>query len=85
MVEHSKKLIGINATCFSDRPSGAKNRFVGFFRNIFNANHDINFVVYIPRRGTTARFAREGPVYICTGDSRPKAVCLILPQHVLFL
>ena len=31
MVERSKKLIGINATCFSDRPSGAKNRFVGFF------------------------------------------------------
>ena len=48
MVERSKKLIGINATCFSDRPSGAKNRFVGFFRNIFNANHDINFVVYMP-------------------------------------
>tara|TARA_B100000212_G_scaffold114175_1_gene85152 strand:- start:28620 stop:29756 length:1137 start_codon:yes stop_codon:yes gene_type:complete len=48
MVERNKKLIGINATCFSDRPSGAKNRFVGFFRNIFNANHDINFVVYMP-------------------------------------
>ena len=48
MVEHINKSIGINATCFSDRPSGAKNRFVGFFQNIFNANHDINFVVYMP-------------------------------------
>lgn len=48
MKKKQNTLIGINATCFSNRPSGAKNRFVGFFRHIFNVNQDLSFVVYMP-------------------------------------
>ena len=48
MKKQQNKLIGINATCFSNRPSGAKNRFIGFFQHIFNVNQDLNFIVYMP-------------------------------------
>ena len=39
--------LGINATCFSARPSGAKNRFIGFFSYIFKKLDNIHFTVYM--------------------------------------
>ena len=45
----SKKLrIGLNATCFSSRPSGAKQRFIGVYTELFKLMHDCEFIVYEP-------------------------------------
>lgn len=38
--------IGLNATCFSDRPSGAKQRFLGLYLPAMRAMPDCQFVVY---------------------------------------
>lgn len=40
--------IGLNATCFNDRPSGAKQRFVGIYGALISARQDIEFVLYEP-------------------------------------
>ena len=39
-------LIGLNATCFSDRPSGAKQRFIGVYRQLFKRMKSHQFVVF---------------------------------------
>lgn len=40
--------IGLNATCFNDRPSGARQRFVGIYSSVFlRMKHD-TFIVYEP-------------------------------------
>lgn len=38
--------IGLNATCFSDRPSGARQRFLGLYLPAILALPDVHFVVY---------------------------------------
>lgn len=40
--------IGINATCFNERPSGAKQRFVGIYNELFNYLNNDEFIVYEP-------------------------------------
>jgi glycosyltransferase involved in cell wall biosynthesis len=40
--------IGLNATCFSDRPSGAKQRFIGLYTIIFSKMKSDTFIVYEP-------------------------------------
>jgi len=40
--------IGLNATCFNDRPSGAKQRFIGIYTELFRLLKDDEFVVYEP-------------------------------------
>lgn len=40
--------IGLNATCFNDRPSGAKQRFVGIYTELFRHLSADEFVVYEP-------------------------------------
>lgn len=40
--------IGLNATCFNDRPSGAKQRFVGIYRELVKRLPEAEFVVYEP-------------------------------------
>lgn len=40
--------IGLNATCFNDRPSGAKQRFVGIYSELFNLLPEVEFVLYEP-------------------------------------
>ena len=40
--------IGLNATCLNDRPSGAKQRFVGIYGELFKRLHEVEFVVYEP-------------------------------------
>lgn len=40
--------IGLNATCLNDRPSGAKQRFVGIYRDLVKRLPDAEFVVYEP-------------------------------------
>ena len=40
--------IGLNATCLNDRPSGAKQRFVGVYGELVKRLPDAEFVVYEP-------------------------------------
>ena len=40
--------IGLNATCFNDRPSGAKQRFIGLYSQLFNLMRDSEFIVIQP-------------------------------------
>ncbi len=40
--------IGLNATCFNDRPSGARQRFVGIYSELVKRLPDSEFVVYEP-------------------------------------
>ena len=40
--------IGLNATCFNQRPSGAKQRFVGIYSKLFTLMPNDEFVIYEP-------------------------------------
>jgi glycosyltransferase involved in cell wall biosynthesis len=40
--------IGLNATCFNDRPSGARQRFVGIYGELIKRLPDAEFVMYEP-------------------------------------
>lgn len=40
--------IGLNATCINDRPSGAKQRFIGINRELVKRLPDVEFVIYEP-------------------------------------
>ena len=40
--------VGLNATCFNDRPSGAKQRFVGIYGALIRRLPDVEFIVYEP-------------------------------------
>ncbi len=40
--------IGLNATCFNDRPSGANQRFVGIYGELIKRLPEAEFVVYEP-------------------------------------
>lgn len=40
--------IGLNATCFNDRPSGARQRFVGIYSELVKRLPDSEFIVYEP-------------------------------------
>ena len=41
--------VGLNATCLNERPSGAKQRFIGIYGALFRRCPDIEFVIYQPR------------------------------------
>lgn len=41
--------VGINATCLNERPSGAKQRFLGIYGSLFKFLPDIEFVVFEPK------------------------------------
>ena len=43
-----KLKIGLNATCLNDRPSGAKQRFVGIYGELIKRLPNAEFVVYEP-------------------------------------
>ena len=40
--------IGLNATCFNDRPSGARQRFVGLYGALIRSTPDVDYVIYEP-------------------------------------
>ncbi len=40
--------VGLNATCINDRPSGAKQRFVGITKELVSRLPDVEFVIYEP-------------------------------------
>ncbi len=41
--------IGLNGTCFNDRPSGAKQRFVGIYGALVRRMPEAEFIIYEPR------------------------------------
>ena len=41
--------VGLNATCFNNRPSGARQRFVGIYGELIKQLPDSEFVVYEPQ------------------------------------
>lgn len=40
--------IGLNATCLNDRPSGAKQRFLGIYGSLFKLLPDVEFAIFEP-------------------------------------
>ena len=40
--------VGINATCFNERPSGARHRFITLYGAVFRSLADLEFVIYEP-------------------------------------
>lgn len=40
--------IGLNATCINERPSGARQRFIGLYGNLVKLMTDAEFVIYEP-------------------------------------
>lgn len=53
--------IGLNATCFDDRPSGARNRFTGIYGELIRRLPDAEFVLYEPAGFPVHRWFREAP------------------------
>lgn len=54
--------IGINATCYNDRPSGAKQRFLGLYSQIFQLMHDHEFVIFQPSDCDLKNWFGEGNI-----------------------
>ena len=42
-------IIGLNATCLNDRPSGAKQRFIGIYGGLISAFPSAKFIIYEPK------------------------------------
>jgi glycosyltransferase involved in cell wall biosynthesis len=40
--------VALNGTCFNERPSGAKQRFLGVYRNLASRMPQVEFVIYEP-------------------------------------
>jgi glycosyltransferase involved in cell wall biosynthesis len=53
--------IGLNATCFSDRPSGARQRFVGLYGELIRRRPNDEFVIYEPADCRVASWFSEAP------------------------
>ena len=53
--------IGLNATCFNDRPSGAKQRFVGIYSELVKRLPEAEFVIYEPRDCRVASWFEGAP------------------------
>ena len=53
--------IGLNATCLNDRPSGARQRFVGIYRELVALSPEVDFVVYEPSDCDVARWFQDAP------------------------
>lgn len=51
--------IGINATCFNDRPSGAKQRFLGIYYQVMKQMQDSTFVIYQPSDYDLSHFFKD--------------------------
>ncbi|WP_309611040.1 glycosyltransferase family 1 protein [Sphingomonas sp.] len=53
--------VGLNATCFNDRPSGARQRFVGLYSALIRQCADIRFTIYEPSDCAVARWFDGAP------------------------
>ena len=41
--------VALNATCYNDRPSGAKQRFLGIYRDLASRLPEVEFVIFEPK------------------------------------
>ena len=48
--------IGLNATCFNDRPSGARQRFIGIYGELIKQMPESEFVIFEPRDCQVAKW-----------------------------
>lgn len=46
--------VGLNATCLNDRPSGARQRFIGLYGPLFQLLPDVEFVIFESRDSNVA-------------------------------
>ena len=53
--------VALNGTCFNDRPSGAKQRFLGVYRNLALRMPRVNFVVFEPADCRMKRWFSDFP------------------------
>lgn len=53
--------VGLNATCFNDRPSGARQRFVGIYGELVKRLPDTEFVVYEPSDSPVGNWFEGAP------------------------
>lgn len=51
--------IGINATCLNDRPSGARQRFVGIYAALFRLMPDAQFLIFEPKDTPISRVFKD--------------------------
>ena len=42
-------IVGLNATCLNDRPSGAKQRFIGLYSGLITSLPNARFYIYEPK------------------------------------
>lgn len=55
------KRIGLNATCIGPRPSGARNRFLGLYRNVIPMMPNTEFIIYNPSDYRVSENFKEHP------------------------
>lgn len=53
--------VGINATSLNDRPSGARQRFVGLYGALFRSRPDNDYIIYEPRDCRVASWFADLP------------------------
>ena len=53
--------VGLNATCFDERPSGANQRFLGIYGALIRQRPDIEFIVYEPADQRIATWFDDAP------------------------
>ncbi len=53
--------VGLNATCFNDRPSGARQRFIGIYGALIAARPECAFVIYEPADCRVAQWFADAP------------------------
>lgn len=63
--------VGLNATCFDDRPSGANNRFRLLYGALIRNNPQIEFLIYEPRGQPIAACFRDCPNVIARPTPLP--------------
>jgi glycosyltransferase involved in cell wall biosynthesis len=63
--------IGLNATCFNDRPSGANQRFFSIYREVIRQNPGVEFLLYEPADYPVARHFSGAPNVIARPTPLP--------------
>ena len=53
--------VALNATCYNDRPSGAKQRFLGIYRNLASRLPEVEFVIFEPSDCSMNEWFRDNP------------------------
>lgn len=65
--------IGLNATCFNDRPSGANQRFAGIYGALIAHRPDVEFIIYEPVDCQVSRWFGEAPNVVARPTTMPSA------------